>query len=251
MTNESDRPRNDPEGAEFDEFAADYSGGMENSVKALLGSKGDDFLDVKVDWLLRRIFSPGEAQANFAILDYGCGRGDLLRLLAKRGIKARLLGSEVSGAMLREGTKIWPVEHAPLPAFLRQKGARVPCDDASIDLILISSVLHHVPVADRSEVYREIKRLLKPAGRVVVFEHNPLNPVTRYVVSHTPIDRNAILLSADEVESGLLNAGLTQVKTAYLMFAPPRFRSLGSHLDGILGWLPFGAQYAVSAIKDG
>jgi len=44
-------------------------------------------------------------------------------------------------------------------------------------------------------------------GHVVVFEHNPLNPVTRFVVARTPIDPNAILLRAAEVMRGLSGAG--------------------------------------------
>ena len=41
----------------------------------------------------------------------------------------------------------------------------------------------------------------------MVFEHNPLNPVTRFVVARTPIDPNAILLRAAEVMRGLSGAG--------------------------------------------
>lgn len=249
MTDKDETSNGRPDAAEFDSFAADYSGGMDNSVKALLGNSGDDFLDVKLQWLLRKVPALATAGADFTLLDYGCGRGDLLRLMAKRGLRPRMLGSDVSGAMLREGAKAWPLEFAPLPSLLQQAGAGVPCDSGVADLVVISSVLHHVPVAERPDVYREINRILKPGGRVVVFEHNPLNPVTRYVVSHTPIDRNAILLHAGEVAGGLQQAGFGTVRTNYIMFAPPRWQALGTSLDRLLSWLPFGAQYAASARK--
>ena len=51
--------------------------------------------------------------------------------------------------------------------------------------------------------------VLKPGGRLYVFEHNPRNPLVRYVIARTPIDENAILLDAREVQHGLLGAGAT------------------------------------------
>ena len=251
MSGNDNHPHGGNDGAEFDAFATDYSGGMDNSVKALLGKSGEDFLDVKLQWLLRNIPGLRDSRADFTILDYGCGRGDLLRLMAKRGVTPRMLGSDISGGMLREGAKIWPSELAPLPIFMPQTEARVPCDSGVADLVLISSVLHHVPLAARPGVYAEIHRLLRPAGQVVVFEHNPLNPVTRYVVSHTPIDQNAILLGASEVRGGLNDLGFADISTDYIMFAPPRLRTIGAALDRMLRWLPLGAQYAVRARKRG
>ena len=85
---------------------------------------------------------------------------------------------------------------------------------------------------------------MKPGGRVYVFEHNPLNPVTNWVVKHTPIDQNAILLRAGEVTRGLKEAGFEGVGTSYQMFFPPRLRFLRG-VENLLRWLPFGGQYAV------
>lgn len=249
MTSEDSEQRNRPQpGAEFDAFASDYSGGMDNSVKALLGESGDDFLTVKLNWLTRRFWRGDDKVGPATILDYGCGRGDLIRVMAQSGIKARFVGSDVSGGMMQQGLKNWPRD-LPRPTFLQQTGAAVPHDSASFDLVVISSVLHHVPMAERPDVYAEIQRLLKPGGQVVVFEHNPLNPVTRYVVSHTPIDEHAILLNAREVKRGLAAAGFNLVDAGYLMFAPPRLRRIGAWFDVMLGWLPLGAQYAVRAVK--
>ena len=115
---------------------------------------------------------------------------------------------------------------------------------------MISAVLHHVPVAERPAVYTELGRVLKPGGRLYVFEHNPRNPLVRYVVARTPIDENAILLDHREVRQGLLDAACYEVKTDYLMFMPPGIAFLRG-IDRMLGWLPLGAQYAVSAHKLG
>lgn len=196
--------------AEFDSFAAGYSGGMDNPIKALAGASADDFLSVKYRWLMKQRRGEPDWPAEFRILDYGCGRGDLLNLMARRGMRVDMVGSDVSGEMLKAGQQIWPRQTAPLPRFLQQDGVRVPLAGNSVDLAIVSSVLHHVPVDQRDSVFAELFRLLKPGGQLVVFEHNPLNPVTRYVVAHTPIDENAILLRASEVLDRAKKAGFVE-----------------------------------------
>ena len=129
-----------------------------------------------------------------------------------------------------------------------QEGARTPFADGQFDILTISAVLHHVPVAERPAVYAELGRVLKPGGRIYVFEHNPRNPLVRYVVARTPIDRNAILLDSDEVRHGLLDAARYDLETDYLMFMPPGLAVLRP-IDRILAWLPLGAQYVVVAYK--
>ena len=116
------------------------------------------------------------------------------------------------------------------------------------DIVTISAVLHHVPVEERHAVYRELGRVLKPGGRIYVFEHNPRNPLVRYVIARTPIDENAILLDAREVRYGLLDTARYDLDTDYLMFMPPGIAFLQG-VDRTLAWLPLGAQYVVTARK--
>jgi len=232
--------------AEFDRHAAGYDGGLDNPVKRLLGNSADQFIAVKARWLLRR--EPGLKSGRLALLDYGCGAGDLLRVLAGLGMRADCTGCDVSGGMLAEARRRWPAELGPAPALVAQEGAGAPLGDGRFDVVTISAVLHHVPVADRTAVYRELARLLRPGGRLYVFEHNPKNPLVRYVIARTPIDANAILLDESEVRRGLGEAGRFELSTDYLMFMPPGLPALGG-IDRLLAWLPLGAQYAVAARK--
>ena len=78
--------------------------------------------------------------------------------------------------MLAEAGKRWPHALGPAPALAPQDGALAPFADGSFDVVTISAVLHHVPLAERNAVYRELGRMLKPGGRIYVFEHNPRNP---------------------------------------------------------------------------
>ena len=64
--------------AEFDRHAASYDGGLDNPIKRMMGESADQFIAVKARWLLRR--EPGLKRGGLAMLDYGCGAGDLMRV---------------------------------------------------------------------------------------------------------------------------------------------------------------------------
>jgi SAM-dependent methyltransferase len=232
--------------AEFDRHAAGYDGGLDNPVKRLMGNSADQFIAVKARWLLRH--EPDLRFGRIALLDYGCGAGDLLRVLGGLGMRAECTGCDVSAGMLDEAGKRWPAALGPAPTLVAQAGPRAPLEEGRFDIVTISAVLHHVPVAERSAVYRELARLLKDGGRLYVFEHNPRNPLVRYVIARTPIDANAILLDETEVRRGLGDAAPFALSTDYLMFMPPGLPVLAG-IDRLLAWLPLGAQYVVAARK--
>jgi SAM-dependent methyltransferase len=232
--------------AEFDAHAEGYDAGMDNKLKALAGDSAEDFVAVKVQWLLRRW--PELRSNTWSILDYGCGAATLLRLMRAAGISGPLTGTDVSSGMLREAARVWPADQ-PQPSLHVQDGAATGLPSGSFDLVLISAVLHHVPVSERNAVYAELHRVLRPGGNLVVFEHNPWNPVTRYVVTHTPIDVGAILLPPTEVTAALSGGGWHDVQTRHLMFLPPRLGPLATAVERAFGWLPMGGQYAVTACK--
>ncbi len=234
--------------AEFDRHAASYDGGLDNPVKRLMGNSADQFIAVKARWLMRR--EPALRSGGLSLLDYGCGAGDLMRVLATMGARAAFCGCDVSGGMLAEAARRWPSELEAMPDLELQDGARTPFADNRFDVATVSAVLHHVPVEERPAVYGELGRVLKPGGRLYVFEHNPRNPLVRHVVARTPIDANAILLDAREVRHGLLDSGRYDLDTDYLMFMPPGLPFLAP-IDRALTWLPLGAQYAVAARKGG
>jgi len=231
--------------AEFDHYSKAYGAGMENPVKGLLGDSADAYLEVKLRWLLHTYRHLRSADETYRLLDYGCGAADMLRLMTESGLRFNKSGCDISAGMLQEAEERWP-SGLPRPSLHLQDGAKTQLPSDSFDMVLITAVLHHVPVEERFDVYAEIRRLLRPGGHVVVFEHNPINPVTRYVVAHTPIDQNAILLRAREVIAALRQADFGDPETSYLMFLPPRLKLLWP-LELGLGWLPLGAQYAVAA----
>lgn len=248
----------DSGGAEFDRYAEGYTGGSDNRLKRLLGRGLSQFIEVKAEWLLADLAARGWEVSNPEraprLLDYGCGTGVLLQALRRLGFQGLLAGADISSEMLEVAEDSWTRDSGldgDRPVLDLIRGGRAPQPDASFDVVVASGVFHHVQRPQRAAVHRDIARLLDRPGRAYVFEHNPFNPVTRFVVRRTPIDRNAVLLRASEVRGALRTAGLAHLQTFYIMFFPPRLRWIRG-LEPFLGWLPLGGQYVVSGtVTDG
>src|ERR1700722_5557546 len=107
--------------AEFDKYAADYDGGFHHPVKRLMGRSADQFIAVKARWLLRR--EPALKDGTLSLLDYGCGVGALMRVLATLGARTAFTGCDVSQGMLDQAASRWPSSLGPVPVLIRQDGA--------------------------------------------------------------------------------------------------------------------------------
>ena len=229
---------------EFDDYAADYDGGSDNPLKRLLGTE-HSFMEWKLDWLGRRLQREvGPKPLN--VLDFGCGTGLALNLWSARRPQDSLAGVDASENMLREAARRW--SGSRIPAFKVLRTGESPWPNQSFDLILMSCVLHHVAPDERNPLLLNIIGLLKPGGRLCVFEHNPRNFLVRYVVRNTKIDQNAILLNAEETMDRLQTTGYSEVKASFILFFPPALKMLAT-LEKGLAWLPLGGQYAVTGFR--
>jgi SAM-dependent methyltransferase len=92
------------------------------------------------------------------VLDVGCGSGFIAHHLSA------LLGTRVSGIDVRRHADA-PIDYA---AF---DGTHFPADDNSFDAVLLCYVLHHAQ--DQPAFLREVGRVLRDGGLVVVYEDIP------------------------------------------------------------------------------
>lgn len=114
--------------------------------------------------------SPGQR-----IADLGCGRGEI-------ALNAAFLGAEVVAvdasphalALLLEAVSHWPDDAVHEPGWKHRIETvlapldRLPLDDGSLDAAVMSDVIEHIPRPQISTVLRECRRVLKPAGRLIV-----------------------------------------------------------------------------------
>jgi hypothetical protein len=92
----------------------------------------------------------------------------------------------------------------------------------------------------------ELHRVTRPGGLIAIFEHNPLNPLTRHAVNSCDLDAGVVLVRGGTAVTLLREAGATDVVRSDYLFTPLG-GTLGRSADRALAWLPLGGQYVVSA----
>jgi SAM-dependent methyltransferase len=223
--------------AEFDRFADEYTATHADNIK-LSGEDPAYFARYKIEELRRRWDAADRAEPA-AVLDFGTGIGNSLPHLQRLFPDAEVVGLDVSQKSLDVAARRFP-DAARLVRY--DGGGAIPLETAGFDLIFSACVFHHIEAGEHGLILAELKRLLKPGGWLVIFEHNPVNPATRHIVATCPFDENAVLLPAQAFKARQHAAGLRDVEVAYTGFFPGPLRALRP-LERFMTWLPVGAQY--------
>lgn len=217
---------------DFDLYANEYDQIVSDQTK-FFADDYNYFAEYKV--ILLREFVQGHV---VRILEYGCGTGRNINYFSKY-----FTGSEVVGADL---------SHKSLEiAKSNNINTRFELIDdyffdriGYFDLIFIAGVFHHVAPDLRSTLSFQIAKLLKKGGKIIVFEHNPNNPVTRKLVRDCPFDTDAVLIGMQDLIKLLINSDLHLKSSGYTLFFPPKFNQL-LRLEKYMRWIPFGGQYFI------
>lgn len=125
---------------------------------------------ILIRWIERRrlacIRKMAASRADDRILEVGCGGGHILRMFPQ----CELTGVDVSGEMLRKAGRNLQGYRVEL---LRGELQELDLPDGGFDLVICSEVLEHT--VDPEAVLGQIRRLVKPGGRVIVtFPNDPL-----------------------------------------------------------------------------
>lgn len=105
-----------------------------------------------------------------SILDVGCGTGTLA-IAAKRrvGPPGKVFGIDTSPEMIARARK--KAKKTGLEIDFRNEPVQaLPFADAQFDVVLSTLMLHHLPSKGRKEGVHEMRRVLKPGGRVLVVD---------------------------------------------------------------------------------
>lgn len=222
--------------AEFDKFADEYLAAHTQNLK-ISGEEPDYFARYKLDEI-RRVWDARKLPEPAAVLDFGTGIGASLPQIARVFPKARITGVDVSQKSLAVAEQRFP----GVASLVAYDGGDPPFEDASFDLIFSACVFHHIDAEEHVRLLAGLKRLLKPGGVLAIFEHNPVNPVTRYIVATCPFDENAVLIPAGAFAARQKEAGFGKVEVAYTGFFPGSLAALRP-LEKFMTALPVGAQY--------
>lgn len=223
--------------AEFDKFAEEYLETHKSNL-AITGEAPDYFARYKIVEVARRLRAL-RAPEPARVLDFGCGIGNSAPHLREAFPKAEIIGLDVSEKSLAVARQRFPGT-ADFRAYAG--GSEIPLESGGFDLIFSACVFHHIGADEHVAIFESFRRLLKPGGRLAVFEHNPVNPVSRYIVATCPFDDNAVLIPAGEFARRQRAAGFKTVQVTYTGFFPGPLKALRP-LEPLLSAVPLGAQY--------
>jgi SAM-dependent methyltransferase len=221
----------------FDEFAGQYDDLLRDPLRDRFAGGSDFFIKQKCRIVARRL--PKAAGRPLRVLDAGCGQGTAFQFFDPA---VHVFGSDISIPMLRDAARRGPVTV--------QEPYSLPFADNTFDAVYAFCIYHHIPDAYHETHLRELKRVVKPGGQVMVFEHNPYNPVTARIFARAPIDRGCHMIKPAALRRTFMNAGFTgPVDQGYLLFVPESLHTMFGGIEPALSWLPLGGQYFVAGRK--
>ena len=124
----------------------------------------------QLDWL--------EWRGDERVLDVGCGRGLFLIGAAKRLTTGRAIGIDIWQSEDLSGNQpLAPLQNARIEGVAERvevqtaDARKLPFEDASFDVVLSSAALHNIyDAGERTTAVREIARVLKVGGRVLIVD---------------------------------------------------------------------------------
>jgi|SRR5208282_2652897 len=233
----SDRGSN--AGSNFDEYADSYDRALTQGLAAT-GEDRSYFARRRVEWLRRCLdrmqFTPGHT------IEFGCGTGSNVPFLIELAGATSVVGIDTSERSLEVARNTFG---SPKAQFFRLGEYEA---QGNADLVFCNCVFHHISPPDRAAAAEYLYRCLRPGGLLALWENNPWNPGTRYVMSRIPFDRDATTLSPPESRRLVIAARFEVLRTDYLFIFPHFLRWLRA-LEPHLASLPIGGQYELLCRK--
>jgi ubiquinone/menaquinone biosynthesis C-methylase UbiE len=230
------------EKAEFDRIADEYEAMHRRNV-AITGESPEFFARYKIEDAAEEAARRGIVVRR--VLDFGSGIGNSLPHLRASFPDAELTCADVSARSLEISRSRFPEAAA---RHVEIDGSVLPFADETFDLAFSACVFHHIPHAEHLGWLAELRRVTRKGGLLVIFEHNPWNPLTLRAVRDCPFDENAVLIDARRFMRQVERAGWRRPGSVYRLFFPHAL-AFARPAERWLRKCPLGAQYFVSALR--
>jgi ubiquinone/menaquinone biosynthesis C-methylase UbiE len=158
----------------------------------------------------RRLLAASGARPGDRVLDLGCGTGYFARMLA-RVPGTHVVGLDASPEMVAYATR--RARKQPNCRFDVGAAEKLAYPDASIDVVVSSLFLHHVPADTQPQVIAEIQRVLRPGGKALIAEIQvPRRGLARWLFQQT--GATAMASHVPPLEKLFHEAGFTTITRA-------------------------------------
>ncbi len=109
------------------------------------------------------------------VLELGCGKASMTRVIAQGGAQGGVQGGRVASIVAFEVdtiqyAQLLQIDDLPNVTFRFGGAEAIPEADASFDIVFLFKSLHHVPMDQMDRAMEEIRRVLEPGGLAYVSE---------------------------------------------------------------------------------
>lgn len=155
-------------------FHFQSDGWLSDHSAALYDTQVEVLFTGAADVMRRRALRPiaewlaGRSQRALRGLDVGCGTGRLLAFVHNAWPGLRLAGLDLSAPYLAEARRL--IGRTARVKLMEGAAERLPFDNASLDFVVSSFLLHELPRDIRARALEEMARVLRPDGLIVVVD---------------------------------------------------------------------------------
>ena len=225
---------NEKDNISFSDYVETYQNEVQQSID-FIGQDLDFYIELKANLIIKIAKKYFSRPKSINILDLGSGIG-----LTDHHLSAFF--DNLHGVDVEEDVVKKAAAYNPKVKYSIYDSRNLPFENNSLEMVFAINVMHHVPPDQWKSIVKEMHRVVKPGGIAAVFEHNPLNPLTRLAVKKCEFDRDAVLLHKNQLKKIFLDSGFSETRGKYIVYFPFRggvFRSA----ETFLSWIPLGAQF--------
>jgi ubiquinone/menaquinone biosynthesis C-methylase UbiE len=184
---------------------------MNNFYDRYWFQKSGHLSDFEIKWPKLKKFIPLNKSV---IVDFGCGKGEILKEMALLNPSARYIGVDISEKALGQAK-----QNFPQGEFYKENEENIPLGDNSVDFVFSSEVIEHI--YDTEKTIIEIARILKSGGQLLLtvpyhgFLKNILIALFAFNRHFNPVGSHIRFFSKKSLFSLLKKSGFNILKYGY------------------------------------
>jgi SAM-dependent methyltransferase len=229
---------------DFDAYADDYEKLHKSSIK-LSGFEPSYFDEHKI----RVVYNNHKptTTSSLQILNFGCGIGkseEFFNIYFKDCKIHAVDVSQESINIAKERNK-----HFNNITFIKFDDVdELPLEN-KFNIIFVANVFHHVPETLHLHILKRLHSFLATGGKIYIFEHNPINPLTKKAFKDCEFDVGCTMIPSKELKQLCKKALFQKISINYVLFFP-KILSFLSRFEKYMTLIPIGAQYYIKGEKN-